>query len=100
MGEEKETWANKARLVILLDIEWKELDHDNLVEFLNTFMIKRDEFFLGRRGVVYVISKHIITNAFGVYQSGYVEDPKGQVTRLLIEELLFGHDVPPYTNEN
>jgi hypothetical protein len=76
-GKGKGTWASKARLVILLDIEWKEPNHDNLVELLNIFVIKRNEIFFGRRGVIYVISKQIITNAFGVYQSGYVEDPKG-----------------------
>jgi hypothetical protein len=36
----------------------------------------------GRKGVVYVIGKEIIAYAFGVYQSGYVEDPKGNVTKL------------------
>jgi hypothetical protein len=30
---------------------------------------------------------------------GYVEDPKGHVTKMLVEDLLFRHDIkPPYTN--
>ncbi len=30
MGEGEKTWANKVKLVTLLDIEWKEPNHDNL----------------------------------------------------------------------
>jgi hypothetical protein len=33
MGEGEQAWASKARLITLLDIEWNELNHDNLVEF-------------------------------------------------------------------
>jgi len=48
---------------------------------------------------VYVISKQLMVYVFGVYQSGYVEDPKGHVTKALAEELLYKHDIkPPYTN--
>ncbi len=39
---------------------------------------------------------------FGVCQSGYVEDPKGHVIKMLVEELLFNHDIKPlyiYTNK-
>jgi hypothetical protein len=50
---------------------------------------------------VYVNSKHLIAHAFGVYKNGYVEDPNGHVTKTLVEELLFKHDIkPPYTNAN
>ncbi len=50
---------------------------------------------------MYVSSKHLIANAFGVYKSGYVENPNGHVTKTLVEELLFKHDIkPPYTNAN
>ncbi len=35
--EEEETRASKGGLLTFLDIEWNELDHDNLVEFQNTF---------------------------------------------------------------
>ncbi len=48
---------------------------------------------------MFVISKQLIADAFGVYQSGYVEDPKGKVIKTWVEELLFKHDIwPPYTN--
>jgi hypothetical protein len=43
----------------------------------------------------------LIANAFNVCQSGYVEGPKGQVTKKLVEKLLFKHDIkPPYKNAN
>jgi hypothetical protein len=61
----------------LLAIEWKEPNHDALVDFLNTFVIKGSEVYFGRRNIVYVISLQLIANAFGVYQNGYFEDPKG-----------------------
>ncbi len=93
MGEGQEAQVSKARLVTLLNIEWKETDHDALVEFLNTFVITRSKIYFGRKGIVYVISKQIIANAFKVYQSGYVEDPRGHVTKMLVEELLFNHDI-------
>ncbi len=57
MGEGEEAWVSKVGLVTLLDIEWKEPNHDVLVEFLNTFVIKRFEIYFGRRGIMYVISK-------------------------------------------
>jgi hypothetical protein len=40
-------------------------------------VIKGNEIYFGRRGVVYVINKQIIVDAVGICQSGYVEDPKG-----------------------
>jgi hypothetical protein len=77
-GRKKKVWVSKVGLVMLLAIEWKELDHDALVEFLNTFVIKGSEVYFGRKNIVYVINKLLIADAFGVYQSGYIEDPKGQ----------------------
>ncbi len=47
MGKGEEAWASKACLVTLLDIDWKELDHEALVELLNTFVIKESKIFLG-----------------------------------------------------
>jgi hypothetical protein len=62
----------------LLVIHYKELDHDALVKFLiNIFVIKGCEIYFGKRNIVYVISKQLMANVFGVYQNGYVEDPKG-----------------------
>jgi hypothetical protein len=41
----------------------------------------------------------LIDDAFGVSQIGYIEDPKGHVNKLVVEELLYNHDIkPPYTN--
>jgi hypothetical protein len=75
MGEGEEAWANKVGLITLLDIEWKELDHGSLLEFMNNFVIKRFDIYFGRKLIVYVISK------------------------LMMEELLYNHDIkPPYTN--
>jgi hypothetical protein len=34
---------------MLLAIEWKEPDHDSLVEFLNTFVIKGLDIYFGRK---------------------------------------------------
>jgi len=59
---------------MLLAIGWKELDHDALVEFLNTFVIKGFEIYSDKRNIVYVISKHLIVDAFGVCENGYVDD--------------------------
>jgi hypothetical protein len=51
--------------------------------------------------MIYVINKQIIIDAFKFCHSEYVEDPMGQVTKMLVEELLFRHDMkPPYTNAN
>jgi len=66
MGKGEEVWGSKACLVTLLDIEWKELNHDALVEFLNTFVINGFEIYFGKWGIVYVIGKQIIVDAFGV----------------------------------
>jgi len=61
---------------MLLAIGWKELDHDALVEFLNTFVIKGFEIYFDKGNIVYVISKHLIVDAFDVCENGYVDDPK------------------------
>lgn len=45
--EEEETQANKGGLLTFLDIEWNELDHENLVEFQNIFLLKGMKFILG-----------------------------------------------------
>ncbi len=79
----KEAQASKVGLITLLAINQKELDHDALIEFLNIFVIKKCEIYFGRRNIVYVISNQLITYAFGVCQSGYVEHVKGQVTKTL-----------------
>jgi len=46
-SREEETRANKGGLLTFLDIEWNELDHENLVEFQNIFLLKGMKFILG-----------------------------------------------------
>lgn len=75
MVEGEEAWATKIGLVTLLNIEWKELDHGSLVEFVYTFVIKGFDIYFEREHIVYLISKHIMTNAFRVCLIGYIEDP-------------------------
>ncbi len=38
-GEEERTWANKAELVRIFQIEWKKPCHNILVEFLNNWKL-------------------------------------------------------------
>jgi hypothetical protein len=77
MGEGEEDKVSKIGLITLLNIEWKEPDHDVSVEFFNTFVIKGSEIYYGKKGIVYVIGKQITVDEFKVYHNGYVEDPKG-----------------------
>jgi hypothetical protein len=49
MGEQEEAWASKVGLVTLLTIEWKEPYIDALVEFLNTFVIKKSMIYFGKK---------------------------------------------------
>ncbi len=99
MGKKKKVWATKVGLVTLLAIEWKEPNHDALVKILNTFVIKGSEIYFGKKSIVYVISKQLIAHAFSAYQNGYIDDSNGQVTKTLIKELLFKHDIKsPYIN--
>lgn len=44
-------------LVTLQAIDLKELDHDALVDFLNTYVIKGCEIYFGKNNIVYVINK-------------------------------------------
>jgi hypothetical protein len=41
----------------------------------------------------------MMVDAFDVCQARYIEDPKKQVNKLVVEELLYNHGIkPPYTN--
>ncbi len=64
MGEGEEAWVSKVILVTLMNIEWKEPNHDALVEFMNIFVIIRAKIYFARRDIMYVIGKQIIANAF------------------------------------
>jgi hypothetical protein len=80
---EKEKWANKAWLVILFLMNWEALMLDIMLEFLNTFVIKGTNIYFGYQDKVYVISKQLVIDVFGVYAEGYVEDPKGQISKTI-----------------
>jgi hypothetical protein len=54
-----------------------------MLEFLNTFLIKGANIYFGHKDKVYVISKQLIVDVFGVCAKGYVEDLKGQVNKSL-----------------
>jgi len=61
-------------------------------------VIKGSKFYFGRKGIVYVNSKQIMVYAFKVCQIGYIKDPKVQMNKMVVKELLFNHDIkPPYT---
>lgn len=50
---------------------------------------------------MYVINKQMMVDVFSVCQARYIEDPKGQVNKLIVGELLYNHGImPPYTNAN
>jgi hypothetical protein len=51
------------------------------VGFFNTFLIKGADIYFGHKDKVYVISKQLIVDVFGICAKGYVEEPKGQVSQ-------------------
>jgi hypothetical protein len=84
----EEDWASKVGLVILFLMEWQAPLLDVMLEFLNTFMIKGANIYFGHKDKVYVINKKLIVNVFGVCAKGYVEDPKGQVSKSQVVQAL------------
>ncbi len=70
---EEEEWAFKARLVTLFMMNWEAPMPNIMLEFFNTFVIKGTNIYFGYLDKVYVISKQLIINVFGVYAKGYVE---------------------------
>ncbi len=80
---EKEEWAFKARLVTLFMMNWEAPMPNIMLEFLNTFVIKSTNIYFGYQDKVYVISKQLIVSVFRVCAKGYVEDPKGQVSKAI-----------------
>ncbi len=54
-----------------------------MLEFLNTFLIKGANIYFGHKDKVYVFSKQLIIDVFGVCVEGYVEELKGQVSKSL-----------------
>ncbi len=62
----EEDQASKAKLVHLFLMGWEALMPDVMLEFLNTFLIKGANIYFGHKDKVYVISKQLIVDAFGV----------------------------------
>jgi hypothetical protein len=59
-----------------------------ILEFLNTFLIKGTNIYFGHKYKVYVISKQLIIDVFGVGAKGYVKDLKGQISKSLVVQAL------------
>jgi hypothetical protein len=71
------------RLVPLFFMSWETPMLNFMLEFVNTFLIKGTYIYFGHKDKVYVISKQLIIDVFGVCAEGYVEDLKGQVSKSL-----------------
>jgi hypothetical protein len=69
--------ASKAWLVTLFLMTWETLMPNVMLEFLNTFVIKGTYIYFGHKDKVYVISKQLIVDVFGICVEGYVEYLKG-----------------------
>ncbi len=54
---EEEDWAFKTRLVPLFLMDWQAPMPNVMLEFLNTFLIKGIDIYLGHKDKVYVINK-------------------------------------------
>jgi hypothetical protein len=74
---EEEDWASKARLLPLFLMGWEVLMLNVMLEFLNTFLIKGTNIYVGHKDKVYEISKQLIIDVFGVCAEGYVKELKG-----------------------
>jgi hypothetical protein len=81
---EEEKWGFKAELIPLFLMDWEAPMPNVMLEFLNTFLIKGTNIYFGHKNKVYVISKQLVVNVFGVCAEGYVEESKGQVDKSLV----------------
>jgi hypothetical protein len=52
---------------------WEAPMFDVMLEFFNTFFIKGIDIYFGHKNKVYVISKQLILDVFGVCAKGYIE---------------------------
>ncbi len=57
-----------------------------MLEFLNTSL--GTNIYFGHKNKVYVISKQLIVDVFGVCAKGYIEELKGQVNKSLVVQAL------------
>jgi hypothetical protein len=80
----KEDWVFKVRLVPLFLMGWETSMFNVMLEFLNILLIKGVNMYFGHKDKVYVVNKQLIIDVFGVCAEGYVEEPKGQVSKSLV----------------
>jgi hypothetical protein len=69
----------------------KALMPNVMLEFMNTFLIKGSNIYFSHKDKVdkvYVISKQLIVDVFGVCVEGYVEELKRQVSKSLVVQAL------------
>jgi hypothetical protein len=92
---EEKDWAFKARLVPLFLMDWQAPMPIVMLEFLNTFLIKGADTYFRHKDKVYVITKQLIVDVFGVCAEGYVEYPKGHVNKSLVMQALQSCKLPP-----
>ncbi len=78
----------KARLIPLFLKGWEAPMTNAMLEFLNTFLIKGIDIYFGHKDKVYVINKQLIIDVFGMCVEGFVEEPKGQVSKSLVVQAL------------
>jgi hypothetical protein len=65
-------------------MEWDASMPNVMFEFLNTFLIKGANIYFRHKDKVYVISKQLIIDVFGMCADGYVEESKGHVSKSLV----------------
>jgi len=73
----KKTRLLKIGLVTLFLMKWHASMPDVMLEFLNTFLIKGTDIYFEHKDKMYVISKQLIVDVFGVCANWYVEELKG-----------------------
>jgi hypothetical protein len=92
---EEEEWASKAKLVILFQMNWETPMLDIVLEFFNTFVIKGTNIYFGYQNKVYVISKQLVIDVFGVCVEGYAKNLKGQVNKVITLQALHNCKIAP-----
>jgi hypothetical protein len=73
----EEDQASKAKLILLFLMDWEASMPDVMLKFMNTFLIKSVDVYFGHKDKVYVISKQLVVDVFGICAKGYVEESKG-----------------------
>jgi hypothetical protein len=61
---------------------------DVMLKLLNTFLIKGTYIYFRHKDKVYIVNTQLIVDVFEVCAKGYVEEPKGQVSKSLVVQAL------------